>query len=63
VVKYSNPEYNLQRAKDDILRSASKRKTGNQLNQVDYNNVEYVDPNYVKIGREDKPPRNYEAYN
>ena len=52
----------MQRAKDDILRSASKKRNGT-IGNVDYNNVEYVDPNYVKIEREEKPPRNYEAYN
>jgi hypothetical protein len=58
-MKYTNPDYNLQIARDEIFRSASKKKTAGTLNQVDYNNVEYVDPSYVKLGREEKPPRNY----
>ena len=40
----------------------SKRKRAGDIKNVDYNNVEYVDPNFVKISKLDRQPRNYEAY-
>jgi hypothetical protein len=51
-LKVTNPDYNLQRAKDEIYRSVSKKKGANPA--VDYNNVEYVDPNYRKIPRDNR---------
>ena len=56
--------FNLQRAKDEIYRSVSRKKKGdNSVHKVGYTNVEYVDPNFVKISKLERPPRNYEAYN
>lgn len=51
-LKVTNPDYNLQRAKDEIYRSVSKKKGTHPA--VDYNNVEYVDPNYRKVPRDNR---------
>jgi hypothetical protein len=55
VTRYTNPNYNLENTKDGILRSVSKKRSaGNTINHVDYTNVEYVDPNYVKVDKQEK---------
>lgn len=55
ITRYTNPSYNLQNTKDEILRSVNKKRSaGNTINHVDYNNVEYVDPNYVKVDKQQK---------
>ncbi len=52
VMRYTNPNYNLQNAKDEILRSVSKKKSaGHTINHVDYGNVDYIDPNYIKVDK------------
>ena len=58
--KLTTQPFVIQLARDEIYRSVSKKKKGDSsLRKVDYTNVEYVDPNYKKISKIDRQPKNY----
>ena len=47
-------EFTLSSIKEDVCRSASKKKGLLHKLKTDYQKVEYIDPNYSRVGREDK---------
>jgi hypothetical protein len=49
-----NTEFTLNSIREDICRSASKKKGLLQKFRTDYQKVEYIDPSYTKLGGEDK---------
>jgi hypothetical protein len=50
--RVTNPEYNLNIAKDEIYRSANKKRHVPDYTFEEYKKSEYVDPNYKKVDRD-----------